>query len=75
MGDLLIRNVPAETLDSLKLRAKQHGRSLQAEALEALQKGAEPIGVGLVAWLRTIRNENIDVDAGLRAIREARDER
>lgn len=31
MGDILIRNLDEETIDALKLRAKENGRSLQAE--------------------------------------------
>jgi plasmid stability protein len=79
MGDLLIRGVPPKTLASLKARAKVHGRSLQAEALEALERAAKPTGEAFVARLQTIRTQNagvaIDIEAGVRAIREARDER
>jgi plasmid stability protein len=75
MADLLIRNVPATTLAVLKDRAKLRGRSVQAEALEALTAGARPTGKDLVAWLKTIRPAVGDPDAGIAAIREARDER
>jgi plasmid stability protein len=78
MADLLIRNVPAQTLDAIKERAKRHGRSVQAEALEALTVGAQPTGVGLVAWLKTVRPSNAtqaDVDAFTASIREDRDSR
>lgn len=77
MGDLLIRDVPPKILASLKAKARVHGRSLQAEALEALERAAKPTGEEFVARLKTIReqNVNIDVEAGIRAIREARDER
>lgn len=37
---MLIRNVPAETVNRLKKQAKQNGRSLQAEALAALEARA-----------------------------------
>jgi predicted nucleic acid-binding protein len=37
MGDILVRNVPEVTVARLKGRAKRHGRSLQAEALAALE--------------------------------------
>ena len=75
MPDLLIRNVPAKTLAALKDRARQRGRSVQAEALDALTAGAQPIGRALVAWLQTVRRSDIDTEAGIAAIREARDER
>jgi plasmid stability protein len=78
MADLLIRNVPAPILDAIKERARQHGHSVQAEALETLKLGAQPTGVGLVAWLKTIRPPNAtdaDVEAFTAAIREGRDER
>jgi plasmid stability protein len=78
MTDLLIRNVPAQTLEAIKERAKQHGRSVQAEALEALKIGAQPTGIGLVAWLKTIRPPNVsqaDIDAFTASIREDRDSR
>lgn len=38
MGDLLVRNLPSETLDALKRRAKRHRRSVQAEVFEIIQK-------------------------------------
>jgi len=78
MADLLIRNVPVQTLAALKERAKRRGRSVQTEALEALKRGAEPTGIGLVAWLKTIRPPDAtdaDVEAGIAAIREDRDTR
>jgi plasmid stability protein len=78
MADLLIRNVPTPVLDALKERARRRGHSVQTEALEALKLGAQPTGVGLVAWLKTIRPPNAteaDVEAFTAAIREGRDER
>jgi plasmid stability protein len=78
MADLLIRNVPVETLAAIKERAKRHRRSVQAEVLAALTLGARPTGPDLVAWLKTIRPPNAtraDIDAGTAAIREDRDTR
>ncbi|HZS84763.1 MAG TPA: hypothetical protein VFA50_17940 [Stellaceae bacterium] len=37
MTDLLIRDLGAELIERLKLRAKNHGRSLQAEVKAILQ--------------------------------------
>ena len=39
MADLLIRNVPAQTLAAIKERAKRRGLSVQAEALATLERG------------------------------------
>jgi plasmid stability protein len=73
--DLLIRDVPQHVLDALRARAKEHGRSVQAVALDALQRGAEPIGRSLFEWLPTVANPDVDVEAGLKAIRDMRSER
>jgi plasmid stability protein len=73
--DLLIRNLPAHVLETLRSRARERGRSVQAEALDALQAGLKPIGRSLVEWLETVADPGIDVELGLRAIREERDAR
>jgi plasmid stability protein len=73
--DLLIRNIPAPILDALRARARERGRSVQAEALEALAVGVQPMGRSLLHWLRMVADPGIDVEAGLKAIRETRDER
>lgn len=76
MGDLLIRNVPKRTLDSLKAAAKRHHRSVQAEVLEVLERATVPAGTALLEWLEQTREPRVrDSSAGIRAIREARDER
>jgi len=79
MADIRLRNVPKETIALLETRAARSGRSLNAEALEALQIGARPTGAELVAWLKTVRPPISDVDAEAaaaavtKAIREDRD--
>jgi plasmid stability protein len=76
MGDLLIRNVPKKTLDSLKAAAKRHQRSLQAEALDVLQRANLSAGAALAGWLAETREDReVDSAAGIAAIRQARDER
>ncbi len=75
MSDLLIRNVPAATLEALKARAQRRGRSVQAEALELLDQVRLPAGTMLVDWLRKHRTGRVDAQAAIAAIREARDER
>ena len=39
MADMLIPNVPDDLVDRLKTEARHHGRSIEAEALEAIQRG------------------------------------
>jgi plasmid stability protein len=41
MADVLIRNISDRTMKRLKAAAKQHRRSLQAEALDVLEQAAE----------------------------------
>ncbi|MFY9740278.1 MAG: hypothetical protein WAK11_14685 [Candidatus Cybelea sp.] len=75
MGDILIRNVPEATVARLKTRAKRNGRSLQAEALAALQAEGPYSGTALVNELDRLREQgqlNFDVDAALAALREDR---
>jgi plasmid stability protein len=74
MGDLLIRNVPATTLEALKVRARRGGRSVQAEALELLSKATEPAGAVLADWLEANAHPmSIDINAIVDSIREDRD--
>ncbi len=40
MPDILIRSLDAQTLDRLKRRARQHGRSLQSEVRMVLESAA-----------------------------------
>jgi len=42
MPDLLVRGVPKDTVDALKKRAQEHGRSLQQEVKMILQAAGEP---------------------------------
>ena len=69
MADLLIRNVPAQTLAAIKERAKRRGLSVQAEALATLERGAQPTGIGLVAWLKPVRPKApaSEIDAAVEA--------
>lgn len=75
MGDLLIRNVPKKTLDGLKARARRHGRSVQAEALDLLERSSEPAGASMLEWLSRVREPGMRAASGVKAIREMRDER
>lgn len=75
MGDLLIRNVPKRTLDGLKARARRHKRSLQAEALDLLERSSAAAGDSMVEWLSQVRAPGLRAASGISAIRQARDER
>ncbi len=48
MAQLLIRNLEDDTLRKLKVRAKNHGRSLQKEALLIIEEAAQQNSVA--AW-------------------------
>ena len=75
MPSILIRNVPAETIARLKRRAQRHGRSLQAEALAALQVQERYSGNALADEIARLRNEgklNFNVKAALEALYEDR---
>jgi len=76
MGDLLLRNVPPKTLDALKARARSQKRSVQAEALELLERGvATTVGASVLAWAQTVRDPDVDFEPAVRFVREMRDER
>lgn len=75
MTDILIRNLPDATLARLKARAKRHGRSLQAEALAALEAEGPYSGdafVDDVARLRAEGKLSFDLRAALAALRDDR---
>lgn len=44
MPDLLVRDVPPETVEALKRRAAEHRRSLQQELLGILESSAKESG-------------------------------
>jgi plasmid stability protein len=80
MPDLLIRNVPEQTMRALKARAKDKGHSVQVEARDILMRSVDTSGAALVAWLETVRPKGIDpatlretVAFATAAIREDRD--
>jgi len=76
MADLLLRNIPAKTLDSLKARARNTKRSVQAEALELLERGVDTtLGSSVLAWARTVRDPAVDFEPVVRFVRQTRDER
>jgi hypothetical protein len=75
MANLLIRNVPERTVAKLKQRAKRHGRSLQAEALAALEAEGPHSGNAFVAEVERLHNEGslrFNVAAALQGLYEDR---
>ena len=56
MPNVLVRDVPPETLAALKIRARQHRRSLQQELAalleEAAQQAAQPSPDEIAATIR-----------------------
>ena len=42
MSDILVRNLDPEVVEELKLRAKRHRRSLQAEVREIIEREVKP---------------------------------
>jgi len=40
MAQIIVRNLETDIVDNLKLRAKQHGRSLEGEARQILTQSA-----------------------------------
>lgn len=76
MADILVRGLKTETVERLKARAKEHGRSLQGEAKRVLEQAAgadaQEIAAMLDRWRdRFAGREFADSSADL--IREDRD--
>ncbi|GJF12250.1 antitoxin [Mycolicibacterium cyprinidarum] len=62
MEQILIRNLPAGTKAALRARAKQHHRSLEAEARDVLTKALEREPVTLVDLLSTDEGADIEFE-------------
>lgn len=77
MADILIRKVPEETKERLRLRAERRGRSLEADLRETLERLAdeeaenpdvsEPFGT----WLVSISRPGADLSDVLDTLRSA----
>ena len=83
MAQILVRNVAEEVKERLKRRAKRHGRSLEAEVRDVLEKAAllaadQPaprrggLGTELARQMAKQGVTNADVDELERIIREGR---
>ncbi|MEY2882616.1 MAG: hypothetical protein RL490_340 [Pseudomonadota bacterium] len=80
MGQILIRNLDDSVISALKRRAEAAGRSMEAEAREALARATQMTGAEKVAMMQGIRasNEKLKVPGreqteGWVLIREDRD--
>jgi plasmid stability protein len=62
MEQILIRNLPAGTKAALRSRAKQHHRSVEAEAREVLAQALDRDPVTIVDLLSTAEGEDIDFE-------------
>ena len=75
MPDILIRSLDEKVLKRLKVRAKRHGRSLQAEAKLLLEQaagaGSAEIAAMLDGWNRRFARRKFTDSADL--IRQDRD--
>jgi plasmid stability protein len=75
MPDILVRNLDARTINRLKAKAKQNGRSLQSEAKLAIEEAAgmspDEIREMLHKWQKVFAGRKMTPTADL--IREDRD--
>ena len=55
MSQVLVRNLPTEVVRKLKLRARQHRRSLQEELKEILEQAAQQNVKGVQAKVNRVR--------------------
>ena len=74
MPDILIRDLDPNTIERLKVRAKQHGRSLQSELKTLVQRAAHAGGHEVAAlldgWEKRFAGRKFSSSAGL--VREDR---
>ena len=80
MGQLLLRNVDDSLIETLKRRAASAGRSMEAEARDALARGTQLTATEKVTMMRAIQAENeklkvlgVEQTLGWVLIREDRD--
>ena len=77
MADILIRNVSPRTKERLRQRAKQRGKSLEADLRDTLERMAgqdERAGrskVGFGTWLASISRPGADLSKVLDELRSA----
>jgi plasmid stability protein len=62
MGSLVVRNLDDELINRLKERAKQAGRSAEAEHRTILEEALRPSRSGRELWQRLSRGEKGELD-------------
>ena len=55
MPNILIRDVPAKTVEHLKARAKRHNRSLQGEVKQLIEESVIPVTSAALSRAMKIR--------------------
>jgi antitoxin FitA len=55
MGQVLVRNLPTQVVRKLKIRAKQHRRSLQEELKDILENAAQQNAKDVQARVNRVR--------------------
>lgn len=55
MPSITLKEIPVKLHDKLKLRAKEHRRSLNSEVIDLLEKSIEPRRVDVTELLETAR--------------------
>ena len=55
MGQVLVRNLPTEVVRKLKMRARQHRRSLQEELKDILEQAAQQNAKDVQAKVHQVR--------------------
>lgn len=65
MKTITLKDIPQPIHAALKQRAKQHGRSLNKEALACLEMIVAPAGVDIRAMLHDIRNHRASLPGKL----------
>lgn len=55
MSQVLVRNLPTEVVRKLKMRARQHGRSLQEELKNILEQAAQQNNKDVQAKVTQVR--------------------
>ena len=65
MKTITLKNIPPSVHAALKQRAKQHGRSLNREALACLESSVEPARINADAMLLDIQNHRASLPGEL----------
>ncbi len=74
--NLSIKNVPEETVEQLRERAKRNHRSLQGEVMTILEAAVAPKGLTVEELVERVKRRGLSTgDDATRIVREDRDAR